>query len=131
MGKEKCTLTEKSEKSALPEKILATRMRKGPPRLTMGRAPRMVNPTLIILIRVGGPMAKFWRVIAGERQTGTKRAADQPAMVGFAGECDSWTSSDGGCHSDTAQGQNQSLMHTSFFRHDCFVAVVLRRLLTR
>ena len=55
-------------------------------------------------------MAKFRRVIAGERQAGAKRAADQPAVVGSARECDNRASADGGCHSDTAQGQNQSLL---------------------
>jgi len=55
-------------------------------------------------------MAKFWRVVAGKRQAGPKRAADQPAVVGSARECDNRASADGGCHSDTAQGQNQSLL---------------------
>jgi len=41
-GEEKCT---PSEKIACQEKILATRMRKGP-RLTLGWGPRMVNPAL-------------------------------------------------------------------------------------
>ena len=42
LGEEKCT---PREKSARPEKILATRMRKGP-RLTLVLGPRMVNPAM-------------------------------------------------------------------------------------
>ena len=40
------------KKSAPPEKILTTLMRKGPPPY-VGMEPRMVNPALVIILRVG------------------------------------------------------------------------------